>query len=713
MVHTRLCAVAFFVGATMFPLTLVAQTPPNAPPPGQTVGDQQQESPPARVGRLGYFAGQVWQFGAGTAQGDQWVPAELNYPVTSNTAFATGIDSRAEFGLGGGVARIGPGSELDVVTLDDANTDLRVPQGEVSLYLGAQDPNNPIDTVVTTPRGDVALSAPGRYEIAAGTQDEPSVVTVFDGQAQITDAAGASFSVAGGQAAVLSGDSAHPSFAIRSAHEDGLEAWARARDRQVYAAAPPAGVPRQITGVDSLGAYGRWETTSAYGAIWIPNDVPADWQPYRDGHWAYIEPWGWTWIDREPWGFAPFHYGRWVRFQDRWCWAPGLAYGEVREGPAWPVYAPALVVFAHIVTAAQRPAVAWYPLGWNEPYFPSYHVSRRYFERVNEHVVERREFVRVTNVYNRIYVRHENVRPYEMFHATAFRDRAVAVPRHDFAERQPVATRIFRPQPKALRPLVRPAGVAAPHVAPRPVLRRIEPPKPKILPAARRAPIPKALLREHRRASGPVRPTAVRPPTLPQHRPSVVTPARPMVTHPPTLPQHRPGTVTPGHPTVMHPPAVPQHRPGVVMPGHPTVMQPPAAPQHRPGAVTPGHPTDMHPPAVPQHRPNMVRPIQHPPTVHPSARPIPGRRPTSPGNAGRNRTRPNERRSVRPVARPRPTARPQIRRPPAAHITRRPPSRPAVRAPVARPAPRRVIAPHAPPHPPVNGREPKKRPDQH
>jgi hypothetical protein len=25
-----------------------------------------------------------------------------------------------------------------------------------------------------------------------------------------------------------------------------------------------------------------------------------------------MSPWGWTWVDNAPWGFAPFHYGRWV-----------------------------------------------------------------------------------------------------------------------------------------------------------------------------------------------------------------------------------------------------------------------------------------------------------------------------------------------------------------------------------------------------------------
>mgnify|MGYP003694811811 CR=1 FL=1 len=40
----------------------------------------------------------------------------------------------------------------------------------------------------------------------------------------------------------------------------------------------------------------------------------------------------------EPWGFAPFHYGRWAFVDSSWCWVPGPR--GVR-----PVYAPALVAF--------------------------------------------------------------------------------------------------------------------------------------------------------------------------------------------------------------------------------------------------------------------------------------------------------------------------------------------------------------------------------
>jgi len=45
------------------------------------------------------------------------------------------------------------------------------------------------------------------------------------------------------------------------------------------------------------------------------------------------QPWGWTWVDDAAWGFAPFHYGRWV-YAGYWAWSPGPVY--VR-----PIYAPA------------------------------------------------------------------------------------------------------------------------------------------------------------------------------------------------------------------------------------------------------------------------------------------------------------------------------------------------------------------------------------
>jgi hypothetical protein len=116
------------------------------------------------------------------------------------------------------------------------------------------------------------------------------------------------------------------------------------------------------------------------------------WAPYRYGHWAYIAPWGWTWVDDAPWGFAPFHYGRWVVAGGAWGWVPCpppvVAVAYVR-----PVYAPALVAWVggpHFAVGvgvgggfAAGVNVGWFPLGPREVYVPSYPVSRTYVNNVN------------------------------------------------------------------------------------------------------------------------------------------------------------------------------------------------------------------------------------------------------------------------------------------------------------------------------------------
>jgi len=81
----------------------------------------------------------------------------------------------------------------------------------------------------------------------------------------------------------------------------------------------------------ALEGYGQWVQHPRWGEVWIPEQVPPDWQPYRLGHWAYTEEWGWYWDSEEDFGWVTYHYGRWVF--DRglgWIWIPGRDWG-----PAW------------------------------------------------------------------------------------------------------------------------------------------------------------------------------------------------------------------------------------------------------------------------------------------------------------------------------------------------------------------------------------------
>jgi hypothetical protein len=76
---------------------------------------------------------------------------------------------------------------------------------------------------------------------------------------------------------------------------------------------------------------GNWYQVADYGYVWQPDAATsADWRPYTDGYWAYTDV-GWTWVSYEDFGWATYHYGRWIRLEDYgWCWVPGYEWG-----PAW------------------------------------------------------------------------------------------------------------------------------------------------------------------------------------------------------------------------------------------------------------------------------------------------------------------------------------------------------------------------------------------
>jgi hypothetical protein len=84
---------------------------------------------------------------------------------------------------------------------------------------------------------------------------------------------------------------------------------------------------------ETLAPYGAWVDDDVYGRVWEPSAevVGDDFSPYATGgHWLLSE-YGWTWVSDYDWGWAPFHYGRWLVVADRgWCWMPGTLWG-----PAW------------------------------------------------------------------------------------------------------------------------------------------------------------------------------------------------------------------------------------------------------------------------------------------------------------------------------------------------------------------------------------------
>ena len=93
---------------------------------------------------------------------------------------------------------------------------------------------------------------------------------------------------------------------------------------------------QDIYGAEDLNAYGEWIYSRKYGYVWRPYETSiddyADWSPYRYGHWRWIPPYGWTWVNDEPWGWATYHHGRWIYDNGYWVSIP---YGVVRAQRSW------------------------------------------------------------------------------------------------------------------------------------------------------------------------------------------------------------------------------------------------------------------------------------------------------------------------------------------------------------------------------------------
>ena len=336
-----------------------------------------QADPPARVA---YISAQE-----GAAQlatdGRNFAPAGINWPVTNGTRIVTDPNGRTELHSGSLAIRLTRSADLSVTELDDDTAQVALMDGSVSLRVRQLRPGERVE--VDTPQLAVVATQPGEYRIDVDPRTDTTRLTVHSGAASAYGESGQVSNVGARQQVLYSGRALVVTQA-GPAQRDAFDQWVAARDALEDRSASAQFVPRDLPGYQQLDAYGEWSQDATYGAVWYPQVTVADWAPYRYGRWAWVEPWGWTWIDDAPWGFAPSHYGRWAQIGPRWAWVPG------RFGPR-PVYAPALVAFMGDaagggnwgVSLGGGPGAAWFPLAPGEYWTPNYHASDRYRGRLN------------------------------------------------------------------------------------------------------------------------------------------------------------------------------------------------------------------------------------------------------------------------------------------------------------------------------------------
>ena len=389
---------------------------------GSASAQPSAEDPPGRVARLSEVSGQAWLYSPDSAE---WTSADRNRPLTSGDRLATDPGARAVLQVGSTTIRLDASTEVEVLQLDDDHISLQLHGGSINTRLRNMNDAGEVD--VTTEDGRFVFQRAGRYRI---DRDRPaSHLTVYAGQA-VYEGPNSALTVNPGQRAEFWLDSSNAAqYSLSSPVNDEFSAWNGERDRSADRTVAPRYVSPEMTGVEELERYGRWEQSPDYGALWIPSGVAVGWAPYSTGHWAYVRPWGWTWVDDAPWGFAPFHYGRWVNVRNTWCWTPGARVAR-------PVYAPALVAWVGgprvnvSVSIGGGPAVGWFPLAPREVYVPSYRVTPRYAQSIN--------ITHVTNVTNITAVFNNPQAPRD-FGNRRFPNAVTVVPAGVMTARQPVA----------------------------------------------------------------------------------------------------------------------------------------------------------------------------------------------------------------------------------------------------------------------------------
>jgi len=323
---------------------------------------------------------------------------DVNAPVYPGDTVVTGADQRFEAQLAGGsLVRVDRASEITFLALPDPyaefkdNTILQLAEGtiQITAFLGDKE-----EFRVDTPACSVYLLGDGDFRIEANRQGRTRVVS-HRGVAEVVGEGGSVLLRAGMISEAYPGSYPSTPEPFNTFVADDFDGWVeareatyRVRDRYAddpgYSAEAYEAVPSEVRPYyGELSQYGRWAYTVDYGYVWYPSGVSVSWRPYYDGYWDY-GPYGYFWVSYEPWGWAPYHYGRWAWVAGHgWGWIPGRVFAGAWVAWSWgSLY------------------VGWAPLGyWNYPVY----VGTPYYHYYDPHCWT---FVNYTHINHRHYRRY-------------------------------------------------------------------------------------------------------------------------------------------------------------------------------------------------------------------------------------------------------------------------------------------------------------------
>ena len=237
--------------------------------------------------------------------------------------------------------RLASGSGIVLGSISDDGVSLSLSAGVAYVSRGPGAPG----VTVGTFSGTVRVDDDSMVRVGEDAERSALVVGVATGRASLRDGE-AEVSVERGESLTWM-DRRAGSEAFDPDRGDAFDRWNAERERVVRRIADSPHVSRSMMGWRELDGQGEWFRLDDDWA-WRPTRISAGWRPYSNGYWSWCEPWGWTFVAFEPWGYVTCHHGRWdYRAPYGWCWRPGSAWGS-----SWVVWA----VFGG--------RVGWAPCDW-------------------------------------------------------------------------------------------------------------------------------------------------------------------------------------------------------------------------------------------------------------------------------------------------------------------------------------------------------------
>ena len=277
------------------------------------------EEPPI-VGRISHLDGELLRY---VPEEDDWVLAVLDAPVGAQDVFYSGEGARSEFSFPNEtLMRSGGATQVEVVTLGEDLTEVRVASGEVRLY------NNGVDSLVKadTPYGYVVAPGGTSFDLYVGEESAEVVVLRGDlefvhprnGSEMRYPLRAGSFSLLVDAASVEQGNGdADPEWERWNAERDS----AIQRRSKVSTPYLPQDLQSEAYVLEEQGRWERVPYEGGYRQMWRPTRVETGWSPFTCGRWTT-----WfgdhVWIPYEPFGHLTHHYGGWVLVNGIWYWIP-------------------------------------------------------------------------------------------------------------------------------------------------------------------------------------------------------------------------------------------------------------------------------------------------------------------------------------------------------------------------------------------------------